>query len=1117
MKELESAASEPVLIKEETYAKGQLNVPRRKGTTLLGLPWDKENDTVGMSFPQEKADPSKRGILSKVARIYDPQGGKILYRDVCDSKLNWDARLPSKLMQSWIRWEEQLPEQLTVPRSLAAYQEDIQSIELHAFGDVSEEPDIEADKEYGLIDNMIVIKGQYDFYPDYSEEEIKSELVSLFKTKLPHITSRDFDFVRRERNTISVPVVKENHKWNFKHVKHLCATGPLYVRLNVSQETLVTSDDEIEGDQHESTKSQSSVQAVNNQPNVLGVSSGSMQVGATDEVECYSSPQWSYQSVDSSFIDNGVESLSSIFTSASRETVRDSLLTYQDIGLPSDALSESTMKEAKDDSVHQILNGLKLTMKPYMCLEKLKVDREDIVMDFFQFYISVHFDPAIPIKVQGKGEPAVDTGGLLRQAFTDVFTELASDDLISSGPTSEKAKEIKSASQIVFAEGTFELHKWHLNMKELESAASEPVLIKEETYAKGQLNVPRRKGTTLLGLPWDKENDTVGMSFPQEKADPSKRGILSKVARIYDPQGGKILYRDVCDSKLNWDARLPSKLMQSWIRWEEQLPEQLTVPRSLAAYQEDIQSIELHAFGDVSEKLITQFHLGTLHGEVVSTMATVRELYWVLRLRRLTKRIVKSFHSSLRFQAQAFLSPPQGDLPRDHTEGQTPFQVVGVNYAGPLKYHKNAKTEGKAYVLLYACSLTRALFLDLLPNLETKEFLASFKHFIARRGRPQKGYSDNGRTFVGAAQWIKQVMQDERFQNFVAYQGIKWQFNLSHAPWWGGQFERMVGLVKGAFYKCIGNSLLSWIELEEVLLDIEVALNNRPLSYPDDDIQLPILTPSSFLYGQPNMLPELEPHCVQEHDLQKRAKYLRKCKDTPWSRWTREYLHGLRERHRLKHKGDVTYPSRGEVVIIKSEEKNRAQWKLGVVEDLITGRDGVIRGAKLKSGKVHLEHPIQHLYPLELSCDKSVQTPPATLNADTPVYRPRRDAAAAARLSKVFSVLEATSGYWQVKLDEASSKLCTFHTPFGRYRFTRLPFGIKSATGAFQNHMTEMITDVEEVKVIADDLLVWGEDDEEHDARLKQVLTKAREVILKFNAKKCKKLSKQKFPMLVTS
>jgi hypothetical protein len=51
--------------------------------------------------------------------------------------------------------------------------------------------------------------------------------------------------------------------------------------------------------------------------------------------------------------------------------------------------------------------------------------------------------------------------------------------------------------------------------------------------------------------------------------------------------------------------------------------------------------------------------------------------------------------------------------------------------------------------------------------------------------------------------------------------------------------------------------------------------------------------------------------------------------------------------------------------------------------------------------------------------------------------------------AKVFSVLNATSGYWQMKLNEESSKLCTFNTPFGRYRFTRLPFGIKSAPEVF--------------------------------------------------------------------
>ena len=95
-----------------------------------------------------------------------------------------------------------------------------------------------------------------------------------------------------------------------------------------------------------------------------------------------------------------------------------------------------------------------------------------------------------------------------------------------------------------------------------------------------------------------------------------------------------------------------------------------------------------------TEKFITQAHLATLHGGVVSTIAKVREQYWVLRLRRLTKRVVKNCNECRRFQVQAFSSPPQGNLPKDRTEGQTPFQVVGVNYAGQLKYRKGAKTEG---------------------------------------------------------------------------------------------------------------------------------------------------------------------------------------------------------------------------------------------------------------------------------------------------------------------------------------------------------------------------------------------------------------------------------------
>ena len=128
--------------------------------------------------------------------------------------------------------------------------------------------------------------------------------------------------------------------------------------------------------------------------------------------------------------------------------------------------------------------------------------------------------------------------------------------------------------------------------------------------------------------------------------------------------------------------------------------------------------------------------------------------------------------------------------------------------------------------------------------------------------------------------------------------------HLSRASWWGGQFERLIGLVKRALYKSIGSGSLTWAELQDVLLDVEVAPNNRPLSYVEDDPQQPVLTPNSQLFGPPNVLPQLEHHQLESPDLRKRAKYLKRCKDAMWRRWTDDYLRGLREQHRLTHLGN---------------------------------------------------------------------------------------------------------------------------------------------------------------------------------------------------------------------
>ena len=142
-------------------------------------------------------------------------------------------------------------------------------------------------------------------------------------------------------------------------------------------------------------------------------------------------------------------------------------------------------------------------------------------------------------------------------------------------------------------------------------------------------------------------------------------------------------------------------------------------------------------------------------------------------------------------------------------------------------------------------------------------------------------------------------------------------------------------------------------------------------------------------------LPEKEP---ERGDLRKRAKYLRRCKDAMWKRWTREYLRALRERHGLKHSGKEGVLGVGDVVIIHSEERNRGKWPLGVVKELYPGRDGVVRAVKLQVGRGYIERAINQLYPLELTRSQTTSAETADLNPEAPVFRPARDAAIAARL-----------------------------------------------------------------------------------------------------------------------
>lgn len=103
---------------------------------------------------------------------------------------------------------------------------------------------------------------------------------------------------------------------------------------------------------------------------------------------------------------------------------------------------------------------------------------------------------------------------------------------------------------------------------------------------------------------------------------------------------------------------------------------------------------------------------------------------------------------------------------------------------------------------------------------------------------------------------------------------------------------------------------------------------------------------------------------------------------------------------------------------------------------------------------------------------------------------------------RVFSVLDLSSGFWQMKLDSQSSDLTTFMTPFGRYRWNRVPFGLNSAPEMFQRRMVQIFGDIQGVEIYFDDMAIAGVDEDDHDRILLQVILRARENNVKFNCDK---------------
>ncbi len=150
------------------------------------------------------------------------------------------------------------------------------------------------------------------------------------------------------------------------------------------------------------------------------------------------------------------------------------------------------------------------------------------------------------------------------------------------------------------------------------------------------------------------------------------------------------------------------------------------------------------------------------------------------------KEVLRKCVTCTRYQGQHVRAPASPDLPHfrvDHLARA--FQFTGLDFAGPV-FVKDGVENNKSYILLLTCASSRAIHLELVPDMSVHSFLRGFKRFLARRGIPELVINDNFKTF-----------RSSEVKRFMLLQGIQQHFILPASPWWGGFYERLVRSVKG--------------------------------------------------------------------------------------------------------------------------------------------------------------------------------------------------------------------------------------------------------------------------------------------------------------------------------
>ena len=257
-------------------------------------------------------------------------------------------------------------------------------------------------------------------------------------------------------------------------------------------------------------------------------------------------------------------------------------------------------------------------------------------------------------------------------------------------------------------------------------------------------------------------------------------------------------------------------------------------------------------FAHFTQLVIAQAHHNMVHYGTGYTMSYLRNKFWITSMRSTVKKVIRRCRVCKRVTGRAYLTPLAPPLPDFRLNDLNAFESTAMDFTAHL-YVKMQKTTQKVYICLFTCCTTRAIHLEIVPDMTCTSFLRAFRRFTSNYSVPKLLYCDNAKTFKSGEEELKKlykIVGSENCQKHFATKGIDFKYTPVESPWFGAVHERVTGVTKNAVKKTFGKALVSYDELCTIIKEIQAVLNNRPLTHVSSDPkELTPITPNHLIYG----------------------------------------------------------------------------------------------------------------------------------------------------------------------------------------------------------------------------------------------------------------------------